>query len=172
MTAPAVDALPQLSADDFRSVFRGHAASVVVVTLASASGPVGFTATSLTSVSLDPPLISFSLSRGSSSWPALADAWTVSVNLLGEDQAHLARRFATSGIDRFAAPVRWERLSTGEPVLLDAPVSLQAHIVQQVPAGDHSIVIAEVADVIRRHQATPLVYHQGSYTALAEGHRS
>lgn len=73
MTAPSsldssLDAARPASPDLLRSVFRRHAAGVAVVTARGGAGPVGFTATSLTSVSADPPLVSFGISTGSSSW--------------------------------------------------------------------------------------------------------
>src|SRR4051812_42498471 len=104
----------------FRTLLRRHAAGVVVITAPGRDGtarPAGFTATSFTSVSLDPPLVSFCLDRRSSSWPTLEESPFVGVHVLTESQEHLARRFATSGIDRFAEPVRWSAGPHGVPVL-------------------------------------------------------
>jgi flavin reductase (DIM6/NTAB) family NADH-FMN oxidoreductase RutF len=92
--------------DDLRRLLRQHATTVTVVTTVVDQAPVGFTATSFTSVSLRPPLFSFCLYRGSSSWPAVAVAEHVAVHLLAANQTDVARTFATRGIDRFA-PTRW-----------------------------------------------------------------
>jgi flavin reductase (DIM6/NTAB) family NADH-FMN oxidoreductase RutF len=161
----AVDAVGAISADVYRAVFRRHAAGVVIVTADAGDGPVGFTATSLASVSLDPPLVSFALSTTASSWPTIAAASSVVVNVLDARQHDLAARFATSGIDRFGGPTRWSRLGTGEPVLDDAAGHLRAFVRRRFPVGDHHLVVAEVVHARVRPHA-PLVYHAGGYTTV------
>ncbi len=174
-TAPAgVDAAPaQLSrsgagagaahGEAFRQVFRRHAAGVTIVTMAGARGPSGFTATSVTSLSERPPLLSLALSTGSSLVPALLAADSLVVHLLSHDQRDLAARFARPGADRFAPPTRWRPLDTGEPLLLDAAVWVRCGIRQRIAAGDHWLVIAEVLDSRTHRSAAPLVYHDGGY---------
>ncbi|MFJ8580087.1 flavin reductase family protein [Micromonospora sp. NPDC093277] len=150
--------------DAFRALLRRQAASVAVVT-AAGDPPVGFTATSFTSVSLRPPLVSFCLARSSSSWPTVAGARHVAVHLLGEGQREVARTFATSGIDRFAAHSGWRRGPYGVP-LLDEPVAwLLCRVTQRVPAGDHAIVLAEPLSG-HHGDGAPLLYHMGRYAAL------
>src|SRR3977135_4239800 len=100
------DASTPIEPDLFRALLRRQAASVGVVT-AAATPPVGFTATSFTSVSARPPLVSFNLDRASSSWPAVSAAGHVGVNILSQGQENVARRFATSGIDRFGDGLSW-----------------------------------------------------------------
>src|SRR5690349_16967412 len=85
--------------DLFRALLRRQASTVTVVT-APGSPPAGFTATSFTSVSLRPPLVSFCLAHTASSWPTITRADHVAVHLLGQTQQELARTFATSGVDR------------------------------------------------------------------------
>ncbi|MCU1675456.1 MAG: flavin reductase domain protein FMN-binding protein [Frankiales bacterium] len=155
-----------VSAADFRAAFRRHAAGVVVITADSGGGPRGITATSLASISLEPALVSFAVSTTASAWSTLAVADSIAVHLLGHQQAELARRFATSGIDRFAFPTKWERLADGVPVLTDAPTVLRCLIRNRLEAGDHRVVIAEVIDVIHRGAAAPLVYHDGEYRTV------
>ncbi|MFD9366268.1 flavin reductase family protein [Streptomyces sp. NPDC060020] len=150
----------------FKQIFRAHPGGVVVVTADSGAGPVGFTATSLTSVSLEPPLVSFGIARSSSSWPHLERAASVVVNFLGSAQEDLARRFATSGIDRFAAPTRWHRLPQGEPVLDGVTGWLRLTVEQFVPAGDAHIVVARVAEVWQAEDGRPLLFHNGTYHSL------
>lgn len=149
--------------DAYRSVFRRHAAGVVVITADAGHGPVGFTATSLVSVSLLPPLVSFALSTTASSWPSVNAATSVVINFLDAGQDEIARRFATSGIDRFAEPTRWSRLRTGEPVLDEAPTFLRGLVEHRFGVGDHHIVVARLATVAERREHAPLVYHAGSY---------
>ncbi|WP_069115175.1 flavin reductase family protein [Jiangella alba] len=152
-----------VDADAFRAAFRRHAAGVVVITADAGGRPAGFTATSLASVSLAPPLLSFALATTASSWPAVAIAPTLVVNFLADDQHGLATTFATSGIDRFAAPTRWSRLVTGEPVLDSAPGHLRAVVVDRHPVGDHHIVVARVTHAWSGGEHAPLVYHAGAY---------
>lgn len=110
--APTV-ATPEL----FRSVFRRHAAGVAVIT-AAGEHPVGFTATSLTSVAAEPPLISFGVGTSSSSWPVLSEAAYVGVHILGEHQHELAATFARSGADRFGPSTEWSSGPEGVPLLM------------------------------------------------------
>ncbi|HSY00308.1 MAG TPA: flavin reductase family protein, partial [Streptomyces sp.] len=101
MTATSRLRPPLLASPDLlRSVFRRHAAGVAVITARDAGGPVGFTATSLTSVSAEPPLLSFGIGTGASSWPVISEAEYVGVHILGEHQRELAATFARSGADR------------------------------------------------------------------------
>ncbi|BCJ67560.1 flavin reductase family protein [Polymorphospora rubra] len=159
--------LARVDADLFRSVLRRQAASVTVVT-AAGDPPAGFTATSFTSVSLKPPLVSFCLGRDSSSWPTVERAGHLAVHLLAEGQEDVARVFATSGIDRFATHTGWHSGPHGVPILDGALAWLLCRPVQRIPAGDHTIVVAE--PLVGRHDldGDPLVYHAGRYAALAE----
>ncbi|GLZ33349.1 flavin-dependent reductase [Lentzea sp. NBRC 105346] len=153
-----------LSPDTFKRAFRRHAAGVVVITVDADRGPMGFTATSLTSLSLRPPLISFGISTASSSWPHVKEAPTVIVNFLTAQQEHVARRFATSGIDRFAER-DWHRLPSGEPVLTDTNW-LRAKVERVIPVGDHSIVVAQVLQSDLHNDGPPLLYHDGTYHSI------
>ena len=111
--------------------------------------------------------MSFALSTNASSWPSIARAETVVVNFLDAEQHALAARFATSGSDRFAAPTRWSRLATGEPILEDVPGHLRGRVHQRHRTGDHHLVVVEVLEASTRHHA-PLLYHAGSYTTVAK----
>ncbi|WP_327299062.1 MULTISPECIES: flavin reductase family protein [unclassified Streptomyces] len=157
LTAPAL----------LRSVFRRHAAGVAVVT-AAGERPVGFTATSVNSVAAEPPLISFGVATGSSSWPVVARAEHVGVHILGEHQQELAATFARSGADRFAAPTGWRSGPEGVPLLDGVLAWLVCRVVARVPAGDHRIVIAEVVTGDPAGAGRPLLYHQGRFNALRD----
>lgn len=137
-----------------------------MVTADAGHGPVGFTATSLTSLSLSPPLVSFGIALTGSSWPTIERASSAVVNFLGAEQEPLARTFATSGIDRFAAPTDWGRLPEGEPVLDGVAGWLRLSIQQIVPAGDHRIVVGRVEDAAHDDARSPLLFHDGRYLAL------
>jgi len=152
--------------DLFRALLR-HQASTVTVVTAPGTPPVGFTATSFTSVSLVPALVSFCLGRTSSSWPTVAVADHVAVHLLAQRQQELARTFATSGIDRFAAPTVWRVGPHGVPVLDGTLAWVVCRIVERVAAGDHAVVLAEPLLAQYGDEDSPLLYHQGRYVSLA-----
>jgi flavin reductase (DIM6/NTAB) family NADH-FMN oxidoreductase RutF len=163
-----LDRTPEpVTADLFRSVFRDHAARVVVVTAKGDPKPAGFTATSLASVSLRPPMVSFSVARSASAWATLSRSGRVAVHLLADDQDGLATTFATSGIDRFAE-VRWRPGRRGEPLIEGCAAYLCCQVVQHVPAGDHVLVLARVAEAQVVRSGSPLIYHDGAYASVGE----
>lgn len=164
-----------VSPDDFKAAFRNHPAGVAVITADAGHGPVGLTATSVTSVSANPPLLIFSLSAHSSSGPALNAASTVVVHLLGESHLELAKTFATSGIDRFADASTWSRLPTGEPFLPSASTWMRGKIVNRMDVGDSLIIAAEILEVHLPDESTrlpensrPLVYYNRTWHALSD----
>ncbi|MGK5518084.1 flavin reductase family protein [Micromonospora sp. URMC 107] len=163
--------------DLFRALLRRQAATVTVVTTvaAAAGGPAhpdgsdepvraGFTATSFTSVSLDPPLVSFCLGTASSSWPVFARAEHVAVHLLGAHQREAARVFATGGIDRFAAYPHWTPGPFGVPLLSGVLARLLCRVAHRVPAGDHTLFVAEPLALGGGEDGDPLIHHRGGYT--------
>jgi flavin reductase (DIM6/NTAB) family NADH-FMN oxidoreductase RutF len=156
-----------VDSDLFRALLRRHAAAVVVIT-APGAPPAGFTATSFTSVSLDPPLVSFCLAKTASAWPAVQAAGTVAVHVLTQEQEHVARTFATRGIDRFAAHGAWHPGPDGVPLLEGVLATIVCRVTRQVEAGDHTIVLAtpELGEHHADLAAAPLVYHDGRYAAL------
>lgn len=146
----------------FRSGFRRTAGSVSVITTAGVR-PAGFTATSLTSVSVDPLLVSFNVSRTASSWPSVQRSHHFAAHVLRADQYPLAAIFATSGIDRFAAAEgQWEIGAHGLPVLRDYLVRFVLAVHDRIEAGDSTLVLAEVVNT-DHHDGAPLVYHDGTY---------
>lgn len=169
MTAtPDLGTFQLASPDLLRSAFRRHAAGVAVITARGDAGPVGFTATSLTSVSAEPPLLSFGISTGASSWPAIAESEHVGVHILGEHQQELAATFARSGADRFGPPTAWRDGPEGVPVLDEVLAWLVCRVVGRVPAGDHRIVLAEVVLGDPTGTGSPLLYHQGRFGGLRD----
>ncbi len=168
---------PVLSAEEFKAAFRNHPAGVALITADAGDGPVALTATSVFSVSADPPLLVFSLSATSSSTPTLQRAQTLVVHLLSADQLDLAVLGATSGIDRFADTSRWSRLETGEPYFLEAPIWIRGRVVDRMEAGASTVIAVEgleartpdrgsaEADAAQSH---PLVYHNRTWHALGE----
>ncbi|WP_409056151.1 flavin reductase family protein [Streptomyces sp. SYP-A7185] len=169
MTATPDLRTPQLASPDLlRSVFRQHAAGVAVITAQGPAGPVGFTATSLVSVSAEPPMLSFGIGTGASSWPAISEADHVGVHILGEHQLELASTFARSGADRFGGDTRWYEGPKGVPVLDGTLAWLVCKVAARVPAGDHRIVLAEAVVGDPAGAGRPLLYHQGRFNALRD----
>jgi flavin reductase (DIM6/NTAB) family NADH-FMN oxidoreductase RutF len=158
------------SPEDLRRTFRRHPAGVAVITANSASGPVGFTVTSLASVSAGPPRVSFNIAHAASSWPAVSRARYLGVHLLGAEQTELASAFARSGADRFAAPTVWAPGPRRVPVLDGCVSWMVAAVDARIPVGDHSIVVVTVLRFGGRADGgAPLLYHDGAYRQLA-GH--
>jgi flavin reductase (DIM6/NTAB) family NADH-FMN oxidoreductase RutF len=152
-------------AASFKAAFRRHASGVAVVTAVHLSRPVGFTATSVVSLSADPPMLSFNLALGASTWPALSATQHVAVHLLGGDQVELAARFATSGIDRFAG-VPWRVGPGGVPLLTGVNAWLVSRIQQRIPTGDHALFVCRVVHSGTAVPTEPLVYHEGRFRTL------
>lgn len=166
-----------LSAEDFKAAFRNHPAGVAVITADAGHGPVALTATSVFSVSADPPLLVFSLSAQSSSTPTLMRAETVVVHLLSADQLDLAILAATSGIDRFADTSIWSRLETGEPYFVAAPVWIRGRVVDRMEAGASTVLAVEALEARSPERGSPdadaansrpLVYHNRTWHELGE----
>lgn len=152
--------------DLYRSAMRRYPAGVTIVTMVSGDSPVGFTATSFASISLDPPMISFNISHRSSSIDAMYQAEYAVIHFLGEHQRHLAERFARSAEDRFTDPSLWRALQTGEPVLHGTPLWLRVKVQKLIPIGDHTLVVGLVLRVHADDDdpaPAPLIYHDGGY---------
>jgi flavin reductase (DIM6/NTAB) family NADH-FMN oxidoreductase RutF len=163
-----------LSAAEFKLAFRNHPAGVAVITADAGDGPVGLTATSVFSVSAEPPLLVFSISGQSSSAPTIERADTVVVHLLGADQLDVAKLFATSGVDRFADRSSWDRLITGEPYLPGAPVWIRGRVINRMAAGGSTVVaVHAVQSSIAEEAASvaPLVYHNRTWHRIGDHSR-
>lgn len=159
----------ELDVQRYREVVGRHPAGVTVVTLQGTDRPVGFTASSVVSVSSTPPVLAFCVSERSGSWPALAVAASVVVNLLAVDQVALAERFSERGVDRFADGSAWSRLPTGDPVLRGTRGWIRGEILERVSlGGSHLIAVRALTHGADRPDAAPLVYRDGTYHHLAE----
>ncbi|PPF65481.1 MULTISPECIES: flavin reductase family protein [unclassified Agreia] len=163
-----------LDADSFKAVFRNHPAGVAVITADAGNGPVGLTATSVFSVSAQPPLLVFSVSGQSSSAPTILAADTVVVHLLGSEQLDLATLCATSGIDRFADTSIWDRLITGEPYFPSAQSWIRGKVIERMDAGGSTVIAihalqAGISDDV--DSGEPLVYHNRTWHRLGEHSR-
>jgi flavin reductase (DIM6/NTAB) family NADH-FMN oxidoreductase RutF len=153
--------------DGFKTAFRDHPAGVALISAATDRGDVGLTASSVASVAVDPPMLSFSVTRATGSAGGLLSAGTVVVHLLADHHLEVAKAFAKTGEPRFTPEQHWERLPTGEPYLPSARAALRCRIVQTVPAGSSMLVIAEVLEVIPPGTDAPaLVYQNRNFHRL------
>ncbi len=149
----------------FRRALGNFATGVTVVTAADATGrKVGVTANSFNSVSLDPPLILWSIDKRSTSHAVFEAASHFAVNVLAADQIDLSNNFARPKEDRFAE-VEYQAGEGGAPVLADCSARFECEKYQQVDGGDHWIMIGKVVafDDCGR---SPLLYHQGAYSMV------
>jgi 3-hydroxy-9,10-secoandrosta-1,3,5(10)-triene-9,17-dione monooxygenase reductase component len=120
---------------------------------------------SLTSVSLEPPLLSFCPARSSLTWSRMRRTGRFGVNVLGQQHERFARRATPAGADRFAG-LDWEPGRGGVPLLTDALATLECEIVAEHPAGDHWIVVGRVNDLRVAPLGDPLVFFAGAFGAL------
>jgi 3-hydroxy-9,10-secoandrosta-1,3,5(10)-triene-9,17-dione monooxygenase reductase component len=151
----------------FRSVMGSFPTGVAVVTALRPDGaPVGLTANSLTSVSLDPLLVLVCIDHGSASHDAIVDSGAFAVNLLNESGRGLSDLFARGEREDRFVDVEWHAGLTGSPVLEDALGWIDCRVHQTHVAGDHTIVVGRVVACDHTDQ-DPLVYHRGAYGRLA-----
>lgn len=166
-----------LTADEFKTLFRGHPGGVAVITADGPEGPVALTATSVSSISAEPPLLVFSLSSRSSATPAIASASTIVVHLLDAHDLGIARLASASGVDRFADPALWTRLFTGEPVYHGVRAWVRCSVVNRMAAGDSTVVAAHALQSSIQRPVEPgahgdaLVYHNRGWHRLGEHSR-
>jgi len=139
------------------------ATGVTIVTARSAEGVlVGLTANSFNSVSLEPPLVLWSLARAAASMAALSTGSHYAINILAANQKQLAERFATKNIDRWADVAFIEGLG-GAPVLAGAAASFECFNRSRYDEGDHVIFVGEVERCTHNAGASPLLFHGGRF---------
>ena len=141
------------------------ATGVAFVTDAREGKPAGLIVNSLTSVSLEPPLVAFYPARSSLTWQRMRRTGRFGVNVLARQHEDFARRATPAGADRFAA-IDWEPGRGGVPLLTGALATLECEIVAEHAAGDHWIVVGRVEGLRRRPVGQPLVFFDGAFSAL------
>ena len=149
----------------FRDAAGRFATGVAFVTAAPDGDPAGLIVNSFASVSLDPPLVSFSPSRSSLTWCRMRRAGRFAVNVLAARHESFAVRATPAGADRFAG-LDWELGHSGVPLVTDALASFECETVAEHPAGDHWIVVGRVDRLTRSAGGDPLVFFAGAFRAL------
>lgn len=160
-TAPDPDEASNYRAT-FREAFRRHAAGVAIVTTYLDGKPFGFTATSVASLSAEPPRFTFNMAQTSSSWPAISRAEYIGVHMLGEENQPLADRFARTK-DRFGGD-HWVLGAHGVPILKNVTGWLVGRIVERFSFDTNAVIVAEVVGGELNDPGSPLLYHSGRYS--------
>lgn len=151
---------------DLRNAFGTFMTGVTVVTATDAQGdPVGFTANSFSSVSLDPPLLLVCLANSSSNFETLTQASGFAINILSEGQKDVSNTFARPVEDRFAT-ISWKTGPNGNPILSDVSAWFDCSMHKTVEAGDHVILIGRV-EAFESSPAPGLGYVRGAYVTPA-----
>ncbi|MER2090131.1 MAG: flavin reductase family protein [Sporosarcina sp.] len=151
----------------FKEAMGNYPTGVTVVTAFDGDKkPMGLTVNSFASVSLEPLLILWSIDKRVSTYNDFLNTEKFSVNILGADQGDLCTLFSSRVADRFSQ-CDWKESDLNLPVLSDALAVLQCKTVQQIEAGDHTILIGEVLD-IRNESKEPLLYHRRTIGAIPQ----
>lgn len=146
----------------FRNALGAFATGVTIVTTTDSEGnPIGVTASSFNSVSLDPPLVLWSLAKSSLSLGAFASSGHFAIHVLAESQEDISNRFARSGADKFDG-VSWSSGQAGSPLLGEHAAVFECQTKYQYEGGDHIILVGEVVSFEAREEA-PLLFHAGRY---------
>lgn len=153
---------PAMDARHFREALSQFATGVTIITTRLADDSfLGLTASSFNSVSLNPPLVLWSLNQAAKSMPVFSGNSHYVINILAADQAELAMKFARPSDDRFAG-VDFTLSPTGLPILSGVAAWFECHNRSRYPEGDHVIFVGEVECCDVRAQA-PLVFHGGRF---------
>ena len=151
----------------FKEALGRFVTGVTVVTALEEDQPVGFTCQSFVSLSLDPPLVALAPAKSSTSWPRIAKAGSLCVNVLADHQQELCRKFALSGGDKFAG-VAWHRAEIGGAPIIDGSLAWVNCSVELIhDAGDHELVIGRVLD-LGLGEGSPLLFYKSAFNQIVE----
>jgi flavin reductase (DIM6/NTAB) family NADH-FMN oxidoreductase RutF len=159
--------MPTEEARALRNSLGMFATGVCVVTAKTPTGePMGLTINSFSSVSLNPPLILWSLDKGSDTMPVFESAAAFTVNILGEHGKDMSQRLSRKG-QHGLGEGEWRAGATGAPVLNDAIAHFDCVVSARHDGGDHVILVGEVKAHAHKDGVHPLLYYRGRYRELA-----
>lgn len=163
MTDIAAAALPSGAdaAREFRKVLGYLPTGVALVAAHTKTGPAGMAVNSITSVSLEPPLVSICVARTSTTWPRIRNAGRFCISVLADHHEQTSRRFSAPDEDRFASGA-WHDEPAG-PALDDAVARLDCEMYAEYAAGDHTIVVARVKGLEAVEDGRSLVFFRSRY---------
>ena len=148
-----------------RRVYGAFPTGVTALAAVVDGTPIGLAASSFTTVSLDPALVSICVAHSSTTWPTLRTAQRLGISILAADQGSIVRQLAARDVDRFAG-LGWRTTDGGAVLLHGASGWLEVSIDQQVRAGDHDIVVLEVHELSAEEDIHPLVFHASTFRNL------
>jgi flavin reductase (DIM6/NTAB) family NADH-FMN oxidoreductase RutF len=157
-----------VTAEQFRETLKDFPGGVTIVTSSDTyGGSVGATVSAFASVSIDPPLVLVCLRRESNSVSAIRARGAFAVHVLDADKADLARQFATDGVDKFDG-VSFELNDRGVPCLLECASRLECDLYNELPGGDHIIVVGLVTAAMPSDSSVfqPLLYSSRRFYSL------
>ncbi|CAB3883910.1 Flavin-dependent monooxygenase, reductase subunit HsaB [Achromobacter dolens] len=162
LPSPAIEPLR------FREALGHYASGITVVTTHIDGEPIGFTCQSFHSVSMSPPLVSFSVMSNSASYPKIRHAGRFAVNILSDAQVEVSNQFARRGTDKWRG-IDWKESPLGNPLIAGSLHWIDCEIHAEYAAGDHVIVIGEVKALNLQEAAAtqPLLYFKGQYRNIA-----
>lgn len=167
MTAlPLVPTTPG-DAAQLRTVFGCFPSGVTAVCAEVDGEPVGMAASSFTSVSVEPPLVSVCVQNSSETWPRLRVTGRIGLSVLSDGQDSVCRSLSTKHGDRFAG-VQWTRGDDGAIFIEGAAAMLDCTLYRELAAGDHAIALLRIRQVHAEVDAAPLVFHGSRFRRLAE----
>lgn len=150
-----------------RRAFGAFPSGVVAVAAEVDGVTVGMAASSFTSVSLSPALVSFCIATGSSTWPVLRRAERLGVSVLAEHHDQVCRQLAGPATERFTG-LSLHRTDAAAAILEDAVVAFETSIYNEIPAGDHTLVLLRLHAVGQGDaEGSPLVFHRSAFGRLA-----
>jgi len=156
---------PNFDSTSFRETLGCFPTGVVVAaTLGDGAAPVGLTINSFSSVSLDPPLILWSIALSAPSLSAFRDHPGFTINILSAEQQSLCTQFARPAVNKFAG-IDWRPGYAGTPVISEALAVLECKTFRRYEGGDHEIILGEVVKIDLTDKK-PLVYHRGHFAEL------
>lgn len=159
------DGMDALDAVTLRAAFGRFPSGVVSVCAVVDGRPVGLAASTFVPVSLDPPLVAFCMQNTSATWPRLNRRPRIGVSVLGEAHEAAARSLAAKTGDRFAG-LTLETTERGAVFLDGASAWLECSVEQEIPAGDHAIVLLRVHALQTAPDVQPLVFHGSAFRRL------
>jgi flavin reductase (DIM6/NTAB) family NADH-FMN oxidoreductase RutF len=150
-----------------RSLYSSVPQSVVAMCGIDDAGiPAGVAASSFTPISLDPPLVSVAMAHTSSTWPVLKNMSRLGLSLLSESQGPICRQLAAQGGHRFAG-IDWRTSDNGAVFIDGAAVALECELFDELPAGDHTIILLLVKEISIDGDREPLIFHGSDFRRLA-----
>lgn len=147
--------------EQVRQFHRRFPTGVTVVTAMHEGEPRGLAVNAFASVSLEPAVVMVCVANQAATAPALHETDQIAINMLAADQVQIARRFASSGGDKFAG-LDWHPAGVGAPLLAGVAAHLEAQIEQRIPAYTHTIFLARVVSAVV-HGRPPMVYLDGHF---------